>query len=146
MIPILALAAAEVAGLALCAVEWRDYGWRALSRGAEVWPSLAAACVLPNALLGAVVLVVYALIASGVYTVALARGTATGRIRGEIARRTVVALGNGCFIGVIAAAASPSASIAGVDARTLAWVGVGLVLIAVSRAAVDIAYWARSGT
>src|SRR5437773_1533203 len=35
----LALALTEIMGLALVTVEWRDYGWRALSRGAEVWPA-----------------------------------------------------------------------------------------------------------
>lgn len=143
----LVLGAAEVAGIALCTVEWRDYGWRALSRGAEVWPALAAACLEPAAILAAVILIVYTLIASGVYTVALARGTAAGRIRGEAARRLVVAPANFGFIALVLSRTQGWGleQAMGVDGRALVLACVALVLIASSRAAVDIALWARSG-
>ncbi|MCC6575537.1 MAG: hypothetical protein IT462_17295 [Planctomycetes bacterium] len=139
------LAFAEIAGIALCVVEWRDYGWRALSRGAEVWPALAAACIEPVAILGALILIVYGLIASGVYTVALSRGTATGKIRGETARRLVVALANAGFIGLIAARTQgwDMKTLLGVDERTWVLACAALMLIAAARAAVDIAFWAR---
>lgn len=143
--PLGLLTASELAGLALCTVDWRDYGWRALSRGAEIWPSLAAACLEPAAVLGGVILVVYALIASGVHTVALSRGTATGRVRGEGARRVVVFLANAGFI-AFASARTQGWTLEQTDPRTLVWVALALTLIASARAAVDITYWARSGT
>jgi hypothetical protein len=113
---------------------------RVLRGAAEAFPAIGVAAFQPYAIGVAVIVVVYALLASGMQTVSTSRGLMLGHIRGETLRRVLTAGCSGALLLIPLSYAFEFEleSLTGMREQSLALFIVALVLIVSLRGLLDI--------